>query len=285
MYRFLILAAALLGIISCNTEELERLRSENLTLKNEQGRSEEALFNFAETMNSIQTNLDSISMKEGMISKIATGENSDKTGDQVNTQINAIYDMLIQNRKQLEKISRQAQTSSKQNKDLQAIIDRMTKQMEEKVVEIEMLRSQLENMQYQITGLNSKIDSLQVTSEYQKETIADQSDEIASKTEQLNTVFYTMGTEKELIENEVLSKGGIFKSNSILPDMNKKYFDAADKYEKRTFVIGYKKLKITTPHPETSYKLYGENPVDSLVVTDPDLFWSNSKYLIISVRK
>ena len=285
MYRILILAIVLLGFISCNSDELERLRNENLSLKNERGQNEEALFNFAETMNSIQSNLDSIAAKEGVISKLATGENTKAASNQINDQINAIYDMLIQNRKQLDQMNRQAQKTGKQNKDLQAIIERMTKQMEEKVVEVELLRGQLERMQYQISGLNIKVDSLRVMTEIQKQRMDEQDTELSSQREQLSTVYYTIGTEKELIKNEVLSKGGVFKSSAILPDMNKKYFDALNKYEKRSFIIGYKKIQIVSSHPDASYTLYGTNTIDSLVVKDPDLFWSNSKYLVISIKK
>jgi hypothetical protein len=291
MKRIIIFAMALTSLVACNTNqaELEQLREENVKLKNEQGRNEEALFHFAETFNGIQSNLDSIAAKEGIITKLATtGEKSKPAHQQVNDQINSIYDMLLQNRKKLDQLSRQAKNLGQKNKDLELIIDRMNKQMEEKVVEVEMLRGQLVRMEYQISGLNIKVDSLNIVSETQKQLIEEQKTEIVEQKTKLNTVFYAIGTEKELVENHVISKEGGFigirKTGKISADLNTKYFEAVDKYTKKSFVLGSKKVKLVTPHPTGSYTLHGEKIIDSLTIENPDEFWKQSAYLVISIK-
>ncbi len=291
MKRILIFAIALTGFVSCNMNqaELEQLREENLKLKNEQGRNEEALYNFAETFNSIQTNLDSIAAKEGVITKLATtGEKTKPAHEQVNDQINSIYDMLLQNRQKLNQLSRQAKNLGQKNKDLELIIERMTKQMEEKVVEVEMLRGQLVKMEYQITGLTGKVDSLNIITENQKQVIEEQKTVLAEQKEKLNTVYYAIGTDKELEANQVISKEGGFvgirKTGKISADLNTKYFEAVDKYTKKSFVLGSKKVKLITPHPTGSYTLHGDKIIDSLTIENPDEFWKQSAYLVISIK-
>lgn len=291
MKRIFIFAMALTSLVACNTNqaELEQLRDENVKLKNEQGRNEEALFHFAETFNSIQSNLDSIAAKEGLITKLATtGEKTKPAHEQVNGQINSIYDMLLQNRKKLDQLSKQAKNLGQKNKDLELIIDRMNKQMEEKVVEVEMLRGQLVKMEYQISGLNIKVDSLNIVSETQKQLIEVQKTEITDQKAKLNTVFYAIGTDKELIKNQVISKEGGFigirKTGKISDDLNTKYFEAVDKYTKRSFALGSKKVKLITPHPTGSYTLHGEKNIDSLTIENPDEFWKQSAYLVISIK-
>lgn len=291
MNRILILALALIGVFGCNMNqaELEQLRVENLKLKNEQGRNEEVLFQFAETFNSIQSNLDSIAVKEGLINKLTlAGENKKPPHEQVNEQINLIYDMLLQNRLKLNQMAGNAKRLSGKNKDLELIIQRLNNQMEEKIVEIELLRGQLEQMRYQISGLSVKADSLNIVAESRRETIEEQKAELASKEKELNTVFYAIGTEKELIENNVISKEGGFiglgKTQKVSSELNTKYFETIDKYQKRVFVIGAKKVKLITSHPKDSYTIHGYKMVDSITVDNPDTFWQQSKYLVISIK-
>ena len=291
MRKLIFFPILLIGMMACNNNqaELEQLRADNLQLKNEQGRNEEALFNFAETFNGIQNNLDSIAAKEGMISQLAfTGEKSKSAHETVNEQINSIYDMMIKNRNQLDNLSKQTKSLGTKNKSLDAIIDRMNKQMEEKVVEVELLRGQLQNMQYRITGLDVKVDSLNVVAEYQRGLIEEKESTITEQKEKLTTVYFAIGTMKELVENNVIDKEGGFlginKTGKMAADLNTKYFEALDKYKKRTFMLGSKKVKVLTSHPTDSYVLHGDKIVDSLTITDPDKFWKQSSYLVISVK-
>ncbi len=286
---FLVLLLPLL-VISCNQEELKKLREENLRLKNEQVQNEEAIYNFAQAYNSIQSNLDSIMAKEGIIHKIATtGEKSKSSHEIINEQINTIYDLLLQNRKELEKLRKQAGQLSRKNKDLEQIIERLNRSLEEKVVEIELLRGQLVAMQYQITGLNQKVDSLSVVSSKQKEIIETQQATIQSQETELNTVYFAIGTEKELQANRVISKEGGFigigKSQKVSNDLNIEYFQKADKRTMRTIPIGAHKVRIVTQHPTDSYTLHGEKTVDSLTITNPERFWKNSSFLVISIKR
>jgi len=280
MQKLLIVAIILFGLVACNTEELNRLRIENESLKGDNLNKDDVMLGFIETMNSIQNNLDSISFKEGIISNIASqGENSKSVDQQINDQVNNIYDLLIQNRKKLEQLNQQSKKLSQQNKDFKEIIDRLTSQLEHKAIEIEKLCEILENKNFQISGLTAKADSLHTITVHQHHRIEEADLQIEQQQEQLNTAFYVIGTEKELVKNEVLSKKG-----RIMPDLNKDYFEKINIYEKKSFIIGYKKIQVVSSHPNDSYSLYGKNIIDSLIVDNPDSFWSNSKYLIISVK-
>ena len=46
-------------------------------------------------------------------------------------------------------------------------------------------------------------------------------------------------------------------------------------------LLGAKKAKLATSHPEGSYRLEGGN---KLVVLDANAFWSISKYLVVEVE-
>ena len=91
--------------------------------------------------------------------------------------------------------------------------------------------------------------------------------------------------EKELKEKKILDKkggiAGIGSGKNLNKDFDKKLFNTIDIRNKTSFEINSKKMKIITTHPTNSYQVYGEKPVDSLVVKDPMEFWSVSKYLVI----
>jgi len=276
-------------VVSCNQKELEQLREENAKLKNEQSQNEEALYEFAQSFNSIQSNFDSIMVKEGLVTKITTsGEKSKSAQEIVNDQVNAIYDLLLKNREEMEKLRRKSGQLSKKNKDLEMIIERLNRELEEKVVEIEMLRGQLAQMQYQITGLNEKVDSLGAVTYRQKQVIENQQTKITEQDSALNTVFYAIGTEKELKANGVITKDGGFlgvgKSNKVTNDLNLNYFQSVDKRKFHSLKIGAKKVTLSTPHPTGSYQLHGDKVIDSLTVVDPEQFWRNSRYLVIIIK-
>eukprot|EP01156_Anaeramoeba_ignava_P015443 Anaeramoba_ignava/a613424_8.p1 GENE.a613424_8~~a613424_8.p1 ORF type:complete len:298 (+),score=40.76 a613424_8:186-1079(+) len=271
---------------SCNNAEriqkIEELEAENIQLKKERADNMQALYNFTETLNLIQSNLDTIKQKERIISTIANNdiEHQSDAKDKITQDIESIYNKLIDNRRAMAKMQHQLGKETEKNKSLKQIIDRMNKQMDEKILEIEHLRSQLETMQGEITGLKGLIDTLRGLSAQQKQIIELQQEE-------LETVFYAYGTKKELKENGVVEKGkvlGLGGGKNIDNNLNKEYFTSANKFKLRSINLKAKKVKLITPHPTDSYKLMGEKPIDSLVITDPVKFWSNSQYLVIEIK-
>ena len=64
--------------------------------------------------------------------------------------------------------------------------------------------------------------------------------------------------------------------------INNGHFTQIDYTKVRKIDINSKKAKIITTHPTGSYKLIqSKNKVDSIIITNPDKFWSASKYLIV----
>lgn len=288
MRKSIIIVAAALIAASCGVdrEEYERLQEENLRLKSEAGRAGESLFAFAETFNSIQSNLDSIAAKEGLIGKLAAGdERSPKISEKVNSQINSIYDMLLRNREQLAELQRKSRAMGTENRSLENMVQRLNQQMEEKIAEVEVLRGQLESLDFQVTGLTSKVDSLTTLALDQQLTIDAQAAANQAQAQQLNTVYYCMGTHKELVQQGIVDKKGLLRKNQrVADDFPMEYFEGVDKYQKLTFPLGYRRARLLISHPEGSYHLDGDKNVEALTVTDPDLFWRNTRFLVIEVK-
>lgn len=265
-------------------DQIARLKKENRELKRARAQNEQNLYNLSETINFIQANLDTIRQQEKMISTIAHNdiENKPAAKAQISEDITNIYNKLIDNRRKLSHLQKSLSKNAAQNKDLKAIINRLNQQMEEKIVQVEQLRSQLEKMQGKITNLESLVDTLKTLKKQQENIIAYQQNKI-------NTVYYAYGTSKELKENNVITKeGGILgigRARKLRDSLNINYFTPINKYELQSISLNARKIRIVTPHPEKSYKIYGKKPVDSLEIIKPNQFWKNTKYLVIEIKQ
>lgn len=247
-----------------------------------------AIYSVMNAFTSIEDNLQAIKERENIIAMtIASNEDEQSREEKINSDIQMIYDKLLKNREQLADLQAKLKQANLKNKDLQKMISTLESKIQEKDAEILRLTQELENSNLQIEGLNNlvtslnySIDSLQYENELQSATIEGQD-------EALNTAYYVIGSEKELKDMGVLDKKGKFAvgSKKTIKDFEKDAFTKIDIRETTKFDLnGAKKARVVTAHPLDSYKIYGEKPVDSLVVSNFYNFWSSSKYLVIIVQ-
>ena len=175
--------------------------------------------------------------------------------------------------------------SKYQSSQLKQTVDRLSAEIESKTAMITSLQEDLAKRDIRIkelddavSDLSGKVTDLSQETEEQKNTISTQDKE-------LNTVFYVFGTTKELKEQKILSGGGLFKAKEVMKgDFNKDYFTKADLRTLKEIPLEMKKAKILTNHPEGSYSLVkNDKGLLTLVISDPQNFWSLSKYLVVNV--
>lgn len=94
------------------------------------------------------------------------------------------------------------------------------------------------------------------------------------------SAFFVFGTTRELTEFGILDEGG-----RLRPNFDKNYFTKIDTRVDKKINLYTKSAKILTPHPTNSYTLMlNENHQYVLTISDPQLFWSSSSYLVILVK-
>lgn len=281
----LILVALLIPIFfGCDNKkkEYESLRMRYDSLMTIGFTKDTTLIGYMESFNAIQANLDSIKMVEMIISQNTSMEGEVQTDvkEQINRDINMIYEKLQQNKKTLADLRSKLKKSNSRVTVLEEMIDRMTRQMEQKDVEIASLSDKLERMNIQIEILSSSVGNLSAEGEAKSQTISEQ-------TAALNTAYYVIGTKKELRDQNIITMeggfAGIGRNKKIKDDFDPEYFTRIDITQFRSIPILRKKADIITTHPSQSYKIYGEKSVDSLVITNAKDFWSASKYLVILI--
>mgnify|MGYP000944211340 CR=1 FL=1 len=287
------LAILLLAVVlvSCNArkKEIERLQAKNDSLAQLTQLKDASLFDFIASFNKIQSNLDSIKALENIISiNTASGEIKGSAGDQVNEDIKLIYDLLVKNKKLVASLRKKLRNSDVKVAELEKMVTYLNAQIEEKDQQINTLKGELAKMNVEVENLSSRVTELEDETAVQSEEIQTQKQEIETKTGMLNTAYYAIGTKKELIDNNVITKeGGIIgigSSKTLKENFNKDYFTRVDITKLKFIPLGARKARIITKHTADSYRISGVKKADTLFITNYSDFWSVSKYLVIEVE-
>ncbi len=279
------------GLFACNTASkkemsvVDSLANINAAITNELKEKdslltskEDAMAEFIQSFNEIQQTLNEIKSKEKIIStssgKHAELKKSDK--EQIVSDIQTIYDLLNKNKQKVTNLNKKLKASNLKVDELELAVTNLTNQLVEKETEITDLKNQLEKLTVDFTNLNMKYNQEKMESDL--------------KTEKLNTAYYVVGTTKELRKNGVVTREGGFiglgKVAELSTTLDPGYFTKVDITQIKDIPIGGKQVKLITPHPDDSYKLIeGATSTIKLTITDPEKFWSISKYLIISTEK
>lgn len=236
-----------------------------------------------ETLNEIQDGFREINEAENRVTLAESGENADKK-QQIMENIQFITNTMKRNKELINKLQQQLRESTFKGDQikntLESTIANFTRQLSEKDKELQNLRAQLEakdihiaQLDKTITDLNTDVSNLQTESSQKTETINAQD-------KQLNTAWYVFGTKKELKEQHILEGNRVLQSN-----FNKSYFTKIDIRTDKEIKLYSKSAKLLTQHSSSSYTLQPDaNRQYVLRITNPQLFWSTSKYLVVLVK-
>jgi hypothetical protein len=259
----------------------------NDSLKAKNKRQEEGFTEVLNDISQIEENLAKIREQERIIRKAAAEdpENNPDAAERINRDINALVDLLRQNRQIVQNLNQKLKEAGSLNEKYKAMIESLTQQLQEKNEEIILLKEELENLDIAVEGLTEHVETLT-----EENLMKDQ--EIDAKTDALNTAYYVWGTKDELIDNNVITKekglsGYLLGEKKMSEDFNTGYFTKVDIRKIQSIPLMNQEIEILSTHPKGSYKLKlspeDDDEVESLEITDPQKFWSVSKYLVIIV--
>lgn len=287
------LALALLIIpvlISCNHQKVKKLEARNDSLVQQAELKDESINEFLQSFSDIQSNLDSIKTKEMIISDRTEGkiELKKKAKDQINDDVNTIYLLLNDTQEKLAEIRKKLGKSNYHVKELQKVVDHLSKQLAAKDKEIAYLMVELEKMNVRVVKLAQSVNTLKRENIEKDATIQDQTEVIDEATLELNKAYFAIGTKKELKENNIITAEGGFigigKNKKLADDFNEDFFTQIDIREVSLIPIpGTKKATVITTHGTDSYKIVGEGDDRVLEIVDVDAFWKSSKHLVIII--
>lgn len=231
------------------------------------------------TINDIEDGLREISAAENRVSVARQGEGANQKL-RIRENMEFIQSTMAQNRELVKKLQKQLRESSFKGDQLRRTIENLTTQLEEKEKQLQQLRAELEQKDIHIAeqaerieGLNQNVNSLVEETTQKQQTIITQD-------KQLHSAWYVFGTKRELKEQNILRDGDVLRAN-----FNKDYFTKIDIRIDKEIKLYSRSAKILTSHPANSYTLTQDaNRQYVLRVTNPQQFWSTSKYLVVLVK-
>ena len=291
MKKLIIMLAAVMAltVTSCDTkkEKQEQANTADATidsLKRVIAQTQNESNDLMGTIEQIQEGFRQINEAEGRISSENNqGEGSDRQAILENMAF--IQSRMLQNRELIANLREQLRTSNRNNAQMKGTLEEMVanfeKQLNDKSRQIDSLRNELQQRDVriaeqdrQISALNENVTNLSSANEQKTQAMAAQEQE-------LNTAYYVFGTKKELREQNILKRNDVLKSD----DFNKDYFTKIDIRVTKVIKLYSKKAELKTSHPAGSYTLDKDAQGQyTLRITNPQSFWSVSRYLVIVVR-
>jgi hypothetical protein len=223
------------------------------------------------TLNRINENLRTIRAKQGQLLQPEGGAEGPDMEQRMMEHLASIDGLLTENKELVARLRKQAKTSAGTIAELEKTVAGLEQSLQEKDAEIG-------NLKEQLASTNSSLATL-------IEMYRDKSQLSDMQRMDLNTAYYAIGTVKELRANGVLAKeGGVIGIGSVnklnTDNLPKDYFTRIDITRTLEIPLAAKKAKTVTTHPAGSFRIDGEK----LVITDPNAFWSVSKYLVVAVE-
>jgi peptidoglycan hydrolase CwlO-like protein len=283
MKKIIYAVAIVLSITGCDNRQAEidnsnRQRDSLASIINERDSS---LNDFMTAFNEIESNLDSIARKQSTINVNIDnqGELNKTSKERINDNIAAINQMMNDNRSMIDQLNKKLKNSGMKIAHFEKMIQTLNEQIAQKDRELADLNDKLNGLNQEVAQLHTSVDTLTQVSASQAKTIDEQ-------TNSLHTAYYVVGKSKELQTMKVIDKtGGLLglgKSPRLSSNIDNEKFTRIDYTKLSSIPIDSKQAKFVTAHPLDSYTLTKEkDKVVSIEITNPEKFWSASKYLVV----
>ncbi len=231
------------------------------------------------TLNEIEEGFRQISEAEHRVSLAKDGEGVNKK-QKLKEDIQFIADRMKQNRELIAKLQKQLANGTLKGAQLQKTIEGLQKQLEEKDAQLQTLREELDKKDIHIAALDETVNNLNTKTNRLTAESNQKTETINAQDKQIHTAWYVFGTKKELKEQSIIQDGKVMTGN-----FNKNYFTKVDIRNLSEIKLYSKSAKLLTIHPSSSYSLVRDaNKQYTLHITNSQLFWSTSKYLVVLVK-
>ena len=281
----LLIFIALVALTSCNSnkDEMAKLKSkvdQDSVLLIQSTAKDSTIASYLEVMNQIQAKLDSIKIREKILTVSNGPENSAAPGTTIATDIKSIDQLIISYNKRINDLAANLKKSQRRDANFERMVADLNTQLTGKEAEITAIQTRLSLTSDSVKTLTGQFnDSLA--------TIQNQRTNIATLTADKNTVYYVAGTNKQLEKAGVIDKTGGFiglgKTKQLNPNVDNSIFVKADKTTLSAIPLNGKYKGLITQHGGGTFRISGKGKADTLLILDP-AFWNDSKYLVISVK-
>lgn len=283
MKKLLFFAACAVAVASCNQDAVKKAEQAALqqrdSLEQIIAQKDNEINDMMTTLSDIEEGFREITEAQNRVTLAKSGEGTN-TKQRITENLQFIQSAMQQNKELINKLKQQVRESTVKGGQLKKIIDNLTQQMEIKDKQLQSLREELDKKDIHIAELDEMVSDLNTNVASLKEENTQKTETISTQDKALHTAWFVFGTKKELKEQNILDAGEVLRSN-----FNKEYFTKIDIRIDKEIKLYSKSAEILTSHPASSYTLQRDaNKQYVLRITNPDAFWSTSKYLVIQVK-
>jgi peptidoglycan hydrolase CwlO-like protein len=283
MKKLTLVALCLLMLGSCQEQKttkpdpLQELRD---SFNEVVSQKDAELSDIMNTLSDIQDGFRLIDETQGKLA-VANANPESMSPQDVRQHIESINNTLRLNKERIAHLEQQLKSSSIASAKLRGTIEEMNRQLTEKTQQIAQLEEQLRTKDIKIAEQTEQITTLSQDKEELTKENEQKAQTVARQDKELNTAWYVFGTKRELKEQHILENGDVMKTNNF----NKDYFTKIDIRVVTSVKLYSKSAQLLTSHPAGSYTLDRDAQKQyTLHITDPQKFWSVSRYLVIQVK-
>ena len=257
-----------------DTSALEQTIDSLRQANQQQQNSLQEMTTFVTTMSD---GMNAIAQQENMIFNNGGNEGTSLDKEQLKSHLETLANTLTEQRSKIKALTDSLKARGADLSKMQGLIDNLTRQLEEKDKVIAQLRQDVEQKNFSIADLQKKLNVAMAGSAKYEQRAAKAEKELAT----ITSAYVLMGTKEALLDGGYIDK----RKHVQTETMPKGDFTKVNIYQFTELDIPTRSPKLLTDHPRKSYsieKIDKENR--KLVITNPQLFWSSSRYLIIQVK-
>lgn len=293
-FTLALLMTGALVFSSCveSSKKYKELEARLEALQSDYGLQTKELDEVFATLNEVEAGLQSIRESENIIAVQSTTEDGmDVPADskeQIRKDMQTIQETIKKYQKQIDQLKKDNRIKSAQFKkrlnalsaelkEKSKLIEDLTEQLNEKSAQLELKTKEVATLGEVVSNLKNEVNTLSQEENRLKE-------KVASQEEELYSVYYIVGTKDELIDADVITKGGLFKSAKVSYQSEKNTFVKIDYRQITTITTNAKKAKVLSVHPKGTYAIETTEGEAALIISDPESFWEHTKYLVIQTN-
>jgi hypothetical protein len=240
----------------------------------------------------IENTLKSIAEKEQLLTLNPEGELAGSERERVINDINALGEVLAENRNKIAELEKKIAASGIEASSLRKKVKELNAELETRWNEIQKMENRIAEKDAQIADLVERVDSVVESLAMRDQTIEATrvelqatSTALSRTTTRMNQAYMITGTRKELKEKGLLDTRLIGPS-TLNESLTNEGFRPLDIRETRSIELASSKPELITYHPQGSYKVVptDEKGSANLEITNPDEFWKVSKYLVVALK-
>jgi predicted RNase H-like nuclease (RuvC/YqgF family) len=172
--------------------------------------------------------------------------------DNVLSRITELKSAIERTKTRIEDLDHRLKRSGVKIAGMERMMAGLRKSVAEKETRIAQLNGQVDTLETRVAGLTADVETKQ-------QELSVKQEELMARQRELATIFYAMGTKKELTKSGVvLSKGGVLglgKSLKLSGQYNESTFTPLNTDEEAVIRIPFEKAVVLSAQPVTSYSI------------------------------